>query len=115
MMATSFEDILAELPADRQDRILRRSRSLMDDTSALKAALEREESAERAALAGPLSFVIQKDSSGAFRFQLRALNGEVLYASVAFARKADALDALTTFKRSVGAADLRPDAEWAAV
>ncbi|MBM7852322.1 uncharacterized protein YegP (UPF0339 family) [Methylopila capsulata] len=112
-MATSFEDILAELPADRQERILRRSRSLMDDTSVLEATLAMEEDAERAALAGPLSFVIQKDSSGAFRFQLRAPNGEVLYASVTFAHKAAALDALTTFKRSVGAADLRLDVEWA--
>jgi uncharacterized protein YegP (UPF0339 family) len=53
-----------------------------------------------------MKFEIKKSSTGQFRFNLVASNGQVVATSETYARKQSALDTIASIKKSVSNADV---------
>jgi uncharacterized protein len=53
-----------------------------------------------------MKFEIKKSSTGQFRFNLVASNGQVVATSETYARKQSALDTIASIKKSVGNANV---------
>ena len=56
--------------------------------------------------APPMKFEIKKSSTGQFRFNLVASNGQVVATSETYARKQSALDTIASIKKSASNADI---------
>jgi uncharacterized protein YegP (UPF0339 family) len=53
-----------------------------------------------------MKFVLKKTSNGQFRFNLVAVNGQVVATSESYTRKASALETIESIKKGAGSADV---------
>jgi uncharacterized protein len=56
-----------------------------------------------------MKFVVKKGSTGQFRFNLVASNGQVVATSEGYTRKASALETIASIQKNVGGAAIEDD------
>ncbi len=58
-----------------------------------------------------MKFVVKKTSTGQFRFNLLASNGQTVATSETYTRKASALETIASIQKTVGAATVDDDTD----